>query len=72
MNGKKLIAFGWWTFAYFIVAAALFTITSMGDCFQGAEGAACRAQSSTFTRWLITSEILTYALLTWAIFFRRR
>ena len=72
MNGNKLIALGWWTFAYVILAGALFTIFAMGDCLQGAEGAACRARSNAFNTWLLFGLVLTYAMIPWSIFFRRR
>ena len=72
MTGNKLIALSWWTFAYIIVAGALFAFFAMGDCIQGAEGAACRAQSSASTDRLLIAEVLAYAIFTWAIFFRRR
>lgn len=36
-----------------IVAGTLFAFSIMGDCFQGAEGAACRAQNNAFTEWLL-------------------
>jgi hypothetical protein len=71
MNGNKLIALSWWTFAYVIVAGALFAFSASGDCLQGADGAACRHQSSAFTQWLLIGEVLIYGLLTWAIFRRR-
>jgi hypothetical protein len=72
MNGKKVIAITWWTFAYVILAGALFAFSAMGDCLQGPEGAACRAQSSAFTEKLIIIEVLAYLVLTWLLFFRRR
>jgi hypothetical protein len=72
MNGNKLIALSWWTFAYVVAAGALFAFSAMGDCLQGAEGAACRAQSNAFTERLLIAEVLAYAVLTWALFFRRR
>lgn len=72
MNGNKLIALFWWTFAYIIVAGALFAFAASGDCLQGADGAACRDQSSAFTDWLLIAEAFAYSILTWAIFFRRR
>jgi hypothetical protein len=72
MNGKRVIAISWWTFAYVILAGAIFAFSGMGDCLQGAEGAACRAQSNAFTETLIIVEVLTYPVLTWLLFFRRR
>lgn len=71
MNGNKVIALSWWTFAYIIGAGALFAFSAMGDCLQGAEGAACRAQSNAFTEWLLIVAALFYVIVTWAIFFRR-
>lgn len=71
MNGNKLIALSWWTFAYIILAGALFAFSASGDCFQGADGAACRHQSSVFSQWLLIGEVLIYGILTWAIFRRR-
>jgi hypothetical protein len=72
MNGKKLIAVSWWTFAYVILAWALFSFSALGDCLQGPEGAACRAQGGTFTDTLLLVEVFVYAALTWVLFFRRR
>lgn len=72
MNGNKVVALSWWTFAYIIVAGALLTFSAMGDCLQGAEGAACTAKSNSFTEWLLVIEVLAYLILTWAMFFRRR
>jgi hypothetical protein len=71
MNGNKLIALCWWTFAYMIVAGALFAFSASGDCLQCADGDACRNQSSAFTHWLLIAEMLTYGLVTWVIFRRR-
>ena len=72
MNGKRLVALSWWTFAYIRVAGAVFAFSAGGDCLQGADGAACRAKSGTFTERLLVFEMLSYIILTWAIFFRRR
>lgn len=72
MNGRKVIAVSWWTFAYVIVAGALVTFSAMGDCLQGPAGASCRAQSRAFTNTLLISEVLAYMALTWLMFFRRR
>ena len=72
MNGNKLVALSWWTFAYIIVAGALFAFSTMGDCLHGVEGAACRAQSNVFTEWLLIGAAFFYVIVTWAIFFRRR
>ena len=72
MNGKKLIAVSWWTFAYVIFAWAMFAFSASGDCLQGLEGAACRAQSRAFTNTLLIGEVLAYAVFTWLLFFRRR
>jgi hypothetical protein len=72
MNGKKVIALSWWTFGYIIVAAALFAFSAMGDCLQGAAGAACQGQSGHFTEALLALEVFAYVALTWVFFFRRR
>ncbi len=72
MNGNKVVVLSWWTFTYILVAGALFAFSALGDCLQGAEGAACRAKSNSFTEWLLIIEVLLYVILTWAIFFRRR
>ena len=72
MRGNKLIALSWWTFAYLIGALALFAFSSMGDCLQGSEGAACRTQSKTFSNGLILVACVVYAALTWLMCFRRR
>ena len=72
MNYKKLIAVCFWTLAYLVLAAALFTFAAMGDCLQGTEGAACRAQSNAFINMLLVIELLAYPILTWLLFFRRR
>lgn len=72
VTGKKLIAVSWWTFAYVVVAGALFAFTAMGDCLQGSEGAACREQSRTFSNALLLVELVAYIALTWLLFFRRR
>ena len=72
VTGKKLIAVSWWTFAYVIVAGALLAFSAAGDCSEGSEGAACRAQSSSFTTALLVAELVTYLGLTWLFFFRRR
>ena len=72
MSGKKLITLSWWTFAYLLLAGTLFAFSAMGDCLQGSEGNACRAQSGALTSTLLAAEILAYAGLTWLLFFRRR
>jgi len=72
MNGKKVIALSWWTFGYVIVAATLFMLTSMSDCLQGAEGAACRVLGRQVQDGLLATLVIAYALLTWVLFFRRR
>jgi len=72
MNGNKLTALGWWTFANLIAAATLFTFPAMGPCFQGVEGAVCRAQSSAFTKWLPISEVLAYTFSLNRFYFRCR
>lgn len=72
MNGKKLIAISWWTFGYVIFAGALLAFSAMGDCLQGPDGAACRAQSRAATNALLIGEMLVYIVLTWVIFYRRR
>jgi hypothetical protein len=72
MNGNRLVALAWWTFAYVILAGVLFGFSAMGDCLQGAAGAACRTKSSAFDTWLLIGLVLTYAIITWSIFFRRR
>ena len=72
MTGKKLIILSWWTFAYVLLAGALYAFSALGDCLQGADGAACRAQSEAFSTALLVGALLAYVLLTWLIFFRRR
>jgi hypothetical protein len=72
MNGKKVIAISWWTFAYVVAAGTLLTFSAIGDCLQGAQGAACRDQSNTVWATLLVALVLAYGLLTWLMFFRRR
>jgi len=72
MNGRKVIAFSWWTFGYVMVAATLFTLAAMADCLQGVEGAACRVQSRQLQDGLFVTFAIAYVLLTWMLFFRRR
>ena len=72
MNGNRLIALAWWTFAYAILAGLLLVFSAMGDCLQGAAGVTCRAKSSAFSNWLLVGLVLTYPVITWSIFFRRR
>jgi len=72
MNGKKVIAFSWWTCGYVIVAATLFMLAGLAACLPGAEGAACRIQSRQLQDALLVALALGYVLLTWMLFFRRR
>jgi hypothetical protein len=72
VNGNRLIAICWWTFAYVLAAGAVFALFAAGDCLQGAEGAACRDQNNSLTSWLVVSEVLAYPILTWLIFIRSR
>lgn len=72
MNGNRLVALSWWTFAYMHMVGALFALLAGGECLQGAHGAVCRSKSNLFTEWLLVIEMLSYIILTWAIFFRRR
>ncbi|MCW2365019.1 hypothetical protein M2341_000466 [Sphingobium sp. B7D2B] len=72
MTGKKLISVSWWTFVYLLLAGALFAFSAMGDCLQGADGAACRSHREAFSSALLVGELLAYILLTWLVFFRRQ
>ena len=72
VSGKKLIAVSWWTFAYVVLAGALFAFTALGDCLQGSEGAGCREQGGWFGNALLLIELVAYVALTWLLFFRRR
>ena len=72
MTGDRLIAFGWWTFTYVVLAGVVLTFSVMGDCLPGAAGAACRAQSSAFSSWLLVGLVLSYPVITWCFFFSRR
>ena len=72
MNGRKAIALGWWTFGYALVVVTLLMLSSMADCLQGAEGAACRVLSRQIQDGLLVILAIAYALLTWLLFFRRR
>ena len=72
VNGKKVIAFSWWTFGYIVVAATLLMLSAIGDCLQNEEGAACRASSRQFQDGLLVSLAIAYVFLTWLLFFRRR
>ena len=72
MNGRKLVALSCWTFAYLLLAAILLGFATMGDCFTGAEGAACREQSGRATTIFLIVAAFAYFPLTWLMFFRRR
>ena len=63
---------GGWTFGYVLVAATLLILSATADCLPGAEGAACRILSRQVHDGLLVTLAILYALLTWALFFRRR
>ena len=71
MRWGRLVVLVLWTSAFAGLGFVFFSLSVMGDCHPGPEGAACWAAKRSAPLRVGIGEAIVYAGLTWVIFVRR-